>query len=294
MKFGVHMKIIRRLSLILLLFVICLGAFVYFFLRSQGMFREPQYDQDRPTDVKVNMPAVLVFDKTNGFIHKDAIPAANEMLSQLAKKNGWSLYHTDNAAVHNADDLSKFQTVIWNNVSGDVLTEPQRQALKTYLSNGGGFVALHASGGDPKYAWDWYVKDLIKAQFKGHPLFPQKQSGTLVVESPDDPIVAHLPSRWVMDDEWYSFDTSPRPGVEVLLSIDETSYSPKMAGTDISMGIDHPMIWKHCLGNGRAFYSALGHYAETYRDVNYSRLVEQAIIWASGKNGAPCKASVAN
>lgn len=287
------MRIIRRTLLVLLVVVILLGTLIYFFLRAQGLFRDPVYDQDAPQNVSVESPAILVFDKTNGFIHKDAIPAANDLLARLAEANGWNIYHTDNAAIHNATDLRKFDVIVWNNVSGDVLTEAQRQAFESYLRSGGGYVGLHASGGDPEYAWSWYVNDVIKAQFKGHPMFPQKQSATLIVDAPEDPIVAHLPHTWVMADEWYSFDKSPRPGVEVLLSIDEASYSPKMVGVDISMGKDHPMMWKHCLGKGRAFYSALGHYAEIYSDANYSRVVEQAIAWASGKSGEPCKLSVA-
>jgi type 1 glutamine amidotransferase len=35
---------------------------------------------------------------------------------------------------------------------------------------------------------------------------------------------------------------------------------------DIAVGADHPIIWNHCVGTGRAFYSALGHAASTYRE----------------------------
>ena len=35
---------------------------------------------------------------------------------------------TENAAVMNADQLRRFKVVIWNNTSGDVLTEAQRAA----------------------------------------------------------------------------------------------------------------------------------------------------------------------
>lgn len=282
------MKIIRRLLISLLVLVLVLCVSIYLFLRSHGMFRDPVYDIDPPKEVSITSPAVLVFDKTNGFIAKKAIVAANDMLDELAKKNHWAIYHTDNAAIYNTDDLRKFKAVVWNNVSGDVLTESQRQALKDYISNGGGYVGLHSSGGDPEYAWEWYVKDLLKAQFKGHTMFPQKQSAILIVEAPEDPIVEHLPARWRMEDEWYSFEESPRPGVEVLVSIDEKSYSPRMAGFDVSMGSDHPMIWKHCVGQGRAFYSALGHYPETYQDVNFTLLIERAISWAGGMSGVGC------
>jgi uncharacterized protein len=49
----------------------------------------------------------------------------------------------------NAADLKRFDAVVWNNVSGDVLTIPQRSDFKAYIENGGGFAGFHGSAGDP-------------------------------------------------------------------------------------------------------------------------------------------------
>ena len=37
----------------------------------------------------------------------------------------------------------------------------------------------------------------------------------------------------VPDDEWYTYDKSPRPNVHVLANVDESSYTP---ASDIKMG----------------------------------------------------------
>ena len=74
---------------------------------------------------------------------------------------------SSNGAVFNDTDLKRFKAVVWNNVSGDVLTNTQRAALKAYVEGGGGFAAFHGSGGDPFYDWDWYVDTLIGARFIG-------------------------------------------------------------------------------------------------------------------------------
>ncbi len=289
MSFKV-LSILKWAALSVMLVLICVLAATFFYLRSQGMFRAPVYDHVPPSDVIVGSPAILLFTKTNGFVHKDAIPAAIKAVRNIAEEKGWKLYETNNGAIHNSEDLQKFDALIWNNVSGDVLTSEQREALKQYLRTGGGFVGLHASGGDPSYDWTWYVEDVIRAQFIGRPLFPQKQQADLWVEEPADPIVAHLPRPWRMSDEWYSFAQSPRSqeGVEVLLSISETSYSPSMAGKDIAMGTDHPLVWKHCLGQGRVLYSALGHYPEVYRNKNYRILLKNAVSWAANSSKEPC------
>ena len=99
------------------------------------------------------------------------------LMQQLADKRGWSLFLTDSSAIYNAEDLAKFDVVIWNNVSGDVLSNANSALhLQQYIENGGGFVGWHGSGGDRQYAWSWYPERLLlQAQFIGHPMHPQFQ-----------------------------------------------------------------------------------------------------------------------
>lgn len=236
-------------------------------------------------------PAVLVFSKTNGFRHEEAIPAANAMLEDVARARNWGLYATENGAVFNAEQLARFDVVVFNNVSGDVFTPEQRQALRTYIEGGGGFVAFHGSGGDPKYDWAWYPESLIGAQFIGHPMNPQFQQATLRIEDNSHPATRHLAPEWVRTDEWYSFRASPRrDGYHVLATLDENTYSPVgMGGQRLAMGADHPVIWQHCVGRGRAFYSALGHQASAYAEPAYRQVLEGAVAWAARIGGEGCE-----
>lgn len=257
------------------------GGFVFYQLWRHEVFVAPTFDETPPElPADLPSPSVLVFSKTNSFRHVDGIPAANALFSTFAKTNGWSIFFTENAAVHNAEALKRFDLLIWNNVSGDVLTPPQRVAFKDYVEQGGRVLAIHASGGDPHYAWDWYPEKFICAQFVGHPLFPQFQEATVKVEMPDQPAMENLPASFAFKDEWYSFAESPRGKVNVLASLDEASYSPSIAGPigDLRMG-DHPVIWWHKLGKGTVFYSALGHRAAAYKDENYQKLLLQAALW---------------
>ena len=89
--------------------------------------------------------------------------------------------------------VSQFDAVIWNNISGDVLSLSQRTALQSYFNNGGGFVAVHGSAGDPVYFWDWYPGTLIGARFSGHPRDPQFQEARVVVNSAH-PLATALPA----------------------------------------------------------------------------------------------------
>jgi type 1 glutamine amidotransferase len=239
---------------------------------------------------EIERPAILVFSKTNGFRHEEAIPAANDLLAKIAKDSGWGYFQTENGAAFTPAILSRFDAVVFNNVSGDVFTQKQRQALKAFIENGGGFVGVHGAGGDFSYDWRWYVDDLIGAQFRGHPLNPQFQRATVHVEDKAHPAMQGLPESWQRIDEWYSFEHAPHgPGYHVLLTLDEGSYANhKMMGKDLSMGRNHPIAWWHCVGKGRALYSAMGHQAAAYSEPEYRTMLHNAVDWAL--HGKDCAA----
>jgi type 1 glutamine amidotransferase len=243
----------------------------------------------------IQRPAILVFSKTNGFRHEEAIPAANALFAKLATQQGWGCFQTENGAVFNHDDLSRFDAVVFNNVSGDVFTAGQRAAFEKFLKEGGGFVGVHGSGGDMTYNWRWYVEDVIGAQFKGHPMFPQFQQAKVRIEDRSHAATREMPAEWVRTDEWYSFEKSPRrEGYNILAALDEKSYEPKgLFGKDLSMGEDHPIMWWHCVGRGRVFYSALGHQGEAYAEPQHVAMLLGAVTWALRREGGECAVSSA-
>lgn len=198
---------------------------------------------------------------------------------------------TENGAVMTPALLSQFDAVIWNNISGDVLTLSQRRAFMDYIVKGGGFVGIHGSGGDPVYFWDWYVDELIGARFIGHPMDPQFQDAKVVIEATDSAIGNDMAPGWTMNEEWYSFESSPRAtGATVIARLDESSYSPVgRGGQDVRMGKDHPIVWTRCVGDGRSFYSAIGHRPELYAEPHNLKLLERGILWAAGRGSTHCQ-----
>lgn len=244
---------------------------------------------------QIQRPAILVFSKTNGFRHEEGIPAANALFAKFATEQGWGYFQTENGAVFNRDDLSRFDAVVFNNVSGDVFNEEQRAAFEKFLKDGGGFVGVHGSGGDMTYHWRWYVEDVIGAQFKGHPMFPQFQEAKVRIEDRSHAATRETPAEWVRTDEWYSFEKSPRrAGYNILATLDEKSYEPEgLFGKDLSMGEDHPIMWWHCVGRGRVFYSALGHQAEAYAEPQYAAVLLGAVKWALRQEGSECEVASA-
>ncbi|MBA4354743.1 MAG: ThuA domain-containing protein, partial [Novosphingobium sp.] len=196
--------------------------------RADVIARCATYDNERPAlPADLARPAILVFGKITGFRDAPSVDAAQVALKGIAARHGWGIVFTDKGGVFNAADLARFDAVVWNNISGDALTIPQRAAFQRYIARGGGFAGIHGSGGDPQFFWDWYADRLIGARFIGHPVAPQFQEGRVVVDDKAHPATRGLPAEWRMTEEWYSFDRSARgPNVRVLATLDEGSYKP--------------------------------------------------------------------
>jgi type 1 glutamine amidotransferase len=213
---------------------------------------------------------LLVFSRTTGFRH-DSIPAGAAALRELGEKHGFRIDHTEDPAAFTDPGLARYAAVVWLQVSGDVLDDAARAAYERYTRRGGGFAGIHAAS-TAELGWPFYG-DLVGARFRGHP--PGRSPAVVRVDDDTCPSTRHLPRTWRLTDEWYSFDDDPRDRVRVLLSVDESSYDPG----DLAMGDGHPIAWKAEKHGARAWYSALGHAAETYADPLYRRHLLGGLQW---------------
>lgn len=235
-------------------------------------------------------PIVLIFERMTGYRDGPAVEAARFAIAAIAERRGWHVVTIDRAGAIDPHILGRVSTVVWNNVSGDVLTLSQRRALRAFVTRGGGFLATHGAAGDVDYFWDWYRDRLIGARFIGHPLNPQFQDAKVLRDDQAGTIGAGLPNSWTMRDEWYSFAASPRlAGARVVARIDEGTYTPVGRQGDIRMGADHPIAWKRCVGRGRSFYSAIGHLPQNYAAPEHVRMLEQALVWTMGDGSRTCR-----
>ena len=237
-------------------------------------------------------PGILLFTKTNGFRHRDGITGGAAFLEGAARERGWGIFHTENGAIFNERDLQRFQVVIFLNASGDMLSAEQEAAFEAWLQDGGGWLGVHSAGDSSHEGWHWYRDNLIGADFTAHIMGPQFQTATVLTESKDHPVVKDMPDTWQHEEEWYSWEKSPRPeGFTILATIDEASYQPieKFMGNerDLSMG-DHPVVWSNCVGKGRSVYLTMGHQAEAFEQPNVQRLIVNSVLWLTDVADSAC------
>jgi cytochrome c len=210
---------------------------------------------------------VLMLTATAGFRH-DSIGTARQVLETRAAASGeFTVNATEDVSSINASTLAGYDVLFFALTSGELsFSDTQKSAITKFVADGGGFLGAH-SATDTLYEWSEYG-ELVGAYFKEH---PWTQQAAVIVEDQSHAATAGLGDRFTILEEFYTFRENPRPRVQVLLRLD--------AGSVGSSG-DYPLAWAHSYGNGRAYYNALGHFSETWRDVRFQRQLTGAIRWA--------------
>jgi type 1 glutamine amidotransferase len=219
----------------------------------------------------LNFPRVLLFSETRDFRH-DSTAAALIALEELATTAGMQTDRAnDSAGIFTDANLANYDAVVWVMTSGDVLDGTEQTAFENYIRSGGGYAGIHAAS-FTEYEWPWYGA-LVGAYFDTH---PEVQSATQVVEDNSHQSTTHLGATWTRTDEWYDYRSNPRALVNVLLSLDETSYT---GGT---MGSDHPSAWYHAYDGGRSWYTGGGHTAASYDEPDFRAHLLGGLRYAAG------------
>ncbi|MCL7762493.1 ThuA domain-containing protein [Polaribacter sp. Z014] len=211
---------------------------------------------------------ILIFSKTNGYRHK-SITEGITAIKKLGQENGWKTDTTEDSLQFNYQNLKKYKTLVFLNTTGNVLNNQQEKDFEKYINEGGGFVGIHAAT-DTEYDWPFY-EQMIGAQFKSH---PKQQKATLKVNKESNhAAIAHYNDTFEVFDEWYNFKKPAAKHVNVLLELDETSYSGKRMGTK------HAISWYHHFQGGRIFYTGMGHTKEAYTNTDFLQHLKEGILW---------------
>jgi type 1 glutamine amidotransferase len=217
---------------------------------------------------------ILVFSKTKGFRHA-SISSGLKMLYDQSREQNWVITTTEDATLLRDDFLSKMDMVVFLNPTGDAICETGQEAFEKFISGGKGFVGIHAAA-DCEYEWPFYG-NLVGGYFLTH---PPAQEATVIFENYDHPAMEPFKEMktYTTFDEWYSFKENPRPNVNVLARLDESTITKSK--NDKWIMDDHPLIWWTEENNVRAFYTVFGHTHESFQDELVIQHITNAINWA--------------
>lgn len=223
---------------------------------------------------------VLVLTERGGQ-HGGFTEAALGWLAGFAEANQFKVTEINNTEKINEAYLSGYQVIIQLDYPPYGWTEEARIAFERYIDEGrGGWVGFHHASllgeFDGYPMWDWYSRFMGKIRFQNY--IAGTTDGAIRVERPDHPVMKGVSRTFVLPgDEWYTFDHSPRPNVQVLANVDESTYQPE---SKIKMG-DHPAIWINHRVKARNVYFLMGHQAALLQNKDFTTLFGNAIRWAS-------------
>lgn len=216
-----------------------------------------------------------------GGIHKPFVDAARTWLQQESIKDEFVIDYIEDTTGINDDYLSRYQLFIQLNYPPYAWTQTAMTAFERYIEQGrGGWIGFHHAtllgefDGYPM--WPWFSTFMGGIRFTNY--IKTFASGTVHVEDESHPAMKGLPPTFeIKDEEWYTYNQSPRPNVHVLASVDEKSYAPT---SDLKMG-DHPVVWANPHFKGRNIYIFMGHHPELFQNQAFTTLFHNAILWAA-------------
>jgi type 1 glutamine amidotransferase len=218
-----------------------------------------------------------------GSHHIEYSKAAKIWLDSLAAKNNFTIDYIDKTDSINDRFLSAYQLIIQLDYVPYAWKPAAAAAFEKYISEGkGGWIGFHHATllgeFDGYKIWPWFSDFMGDIRYKNY--IPDFAAATVNVEKKNHPIMKGVPASFpVKKEEWYIYDKSPRPNVDVIASVDESTYSPD---SKIKMG-DHPVIWSNPKMKARNVYIFMGHSPVLFESEAYKTLFRNAIFWAAGK-----------
>ena len=206
-------------------------------------------------------------------------------------------------SIISADYLAQFDAVMFFTNGNLPFTDSQNRAIIDFVKSGKGFIGIHCA------SLTLYTFPEYGEMLGGYFQRPVRQNRIFVlkVEDPNHPATKMLGSSWPLVDEFYlygneAWDASrpdenldalfdnripmgfSRDRVRVLLSIDtEQSNLDGLERLGIVRGGDYPQAWCRDFGQGRSFYTSIGHRDDIWTsDPVFAAHLTGGIRWALG------------
>jgi len=216
---------------------------------------------------------LLYLTHSAGYRH-EAIPLSRTILSRIGQNSGlFDVTATEDVSALSTENLARYGAVMFYTTGELPMNAAQKAALLDFVRSGHGFLGVH-SATDTFYEWAEYGA-LIGGYFDGH---PWHQSVRIDVAEPSDALVSFLGRAFEIKDEIYQIRDFDEQGSRVLLRLDGRSVDLSRKGVH-QRSYGWPLAWRRSYGQGRVFYTALGHEQAVWRDPRYQQLLLNAIRW---------------
>jgi type 1 glutamine amidotransferase len=267
---------------------------------------------------------VLFFTKSSGFPHsvvtrKDGqLAHAERLLIEFGAKAGFDVTCTKDGSIFTPDQLKAFDAIAFyttedlttNNANpkqpkddlGNTMPKDGPQALFDFVKSGKGFIGFHCAsdtfhspnyrdhtiakqatlmrdaGERPADVRTPYIK-MLGGEFIVH---QSQQKATQKVVDDKFPGLEDL-KDFNFTEEWYAL-ANFSDDLHVLLVQDTDSMKEK--GEAAYKRPPYPSTWAKPYGQGRVFYTNMGHREDVWTNDNFQKVVVAGLNWITGKTKA--------
>lgn len=235
---------------------------------------------------------LLIFTRTEGFKHA-SIPVAAAAVVEMGRRTGaYAAVVRDDMAAFDREFLRTIDAICLISTTQLAFEDPQqRKNLLDFVRSGKGIAGIHAAS-DNFYTWP-EAAAMLGGLFDGH---PWQANGTwaIKVDDPEHPLTAAFAGQgFRIRDEIYRIKAPfSRENLRVLLSLDFADEATNQAEGIRTSDFDVPVSWLRRYGNGRVFYSSLGHNSEVFWNPAVLRHYLDGIQYALGDLDADATPSV--
>lgn len=189
------------------------------------------------------------------------------VLADFIQAAGHQVQVTENASILSSDRLAGYDLLVFNTRrEGELALNPdERVALTRFVGGGKGFVCIHISSCRPE-TWPEYHDVTGGGWVTGTSTHPPYGQFKVCVSDSDHPCTQGL-SDFITNDELYT-KLAWKPGNQVFLTADLD-------------GEAYPLAWTRKYGNGKVFYTALGHDGLSFHTPQFQRLILNGVEWAA-------------
>ncbi len=233
---------------------------------------------------------ILFFTKSSGFQHSvitrkgDELGHAEKILKSVGKEHGFEVVPSKDGRLFDPDKIGEWDgfvfcttgdlTTAGTHNDGHPMSADGKKALLDAIHSGKGFVGMHCatdtfhSKGDEI---DPYIQ-MIGGEFVSH---GAQQNVELTVTDPHFPGAGAFGSKFMMNDEWYALKNQPKDLHVVIVQNTAGMKGPMYERPDF------PETWARMHGNGRVFYTSMGHREDVWENPKYQGLLVGALTWVT-------------
>ena len=212
--------------------------------------------------------ALMVWGGWEGHQPKQCV----DIFAPFLREQGFEVEIADTLDAYlDSDTLSRLSLIVPVWTMGTI-TKEQERGLLDAVASGVGVAGWHGTMGD-SFRNNTEYQFMVGGQWVAHP--GNIIDYTVNIVNHDDPIMAGL-ADFTMHSEQYYMHVDPSN--QVLAT---TSFSGEHGGTPWIAGTLMPVVWKRSWGQGRVFYSSLGHIAGDFQVPEACTIMQRGMLWAA-------------